>query len=107
MNEDSQQHNIRHILKVANLVGKAESNQFIEMFDDDDSTIRYWAVIGISANNDVTRPILEQIKALLDDSNPSVRIAAAEALFIHGNEKKAMEVILKELNLGNDENNAK
>jgi N-sulfoglucosamine sulfohydrolase len=104
LNKDYKIYDLNNILSVANFVGKAESNQLIKWLDDDDSAIRYWAVMGISADNDVEVTVLEKVKALLNDPNASVRIAAAEAIFIHcGFDEDAIEIILKELSSGNKE----
>src|SRR5690606_18656000 len=105
MHREHQVYKLRKILNLANKVGKAESGEFMEHLDDKDSAIRFWAVTGISADDVVDDRTIIKVKVLLDDSNPRVRIAACEALFIHqGFDYKAMEVVLEALRSGVFEN---
>src|SRR5690606_12315165 len=49
--------------------------------------------------------VLDKVKLLFDDPNPSVRISSAEAIFIHrGFDDEAMKLILEELNSADMEN---
>lgn len=103
LNEDSDKYDLERILSVANMVGLVKSDKLLNYLDDEDSAIRFWALTGISADKEIPEGILNKVKTMLDDQNASVRIAAAEALFIHRFDNIAMELILKELVSDNNE----
>jgi hypothetical protein len=55
---------------------------------DADAAVRYWTAVGIRARGAiVVRQHTKALVALLDDPAPSVRIVAAEALGVHGDDE--------------------
>lgn len=75
------------------------TSRLAESLSDDESAVRYWAVLGmIMRGDEAVRSHKNKIKELLKDSSPSVCIAAAQALTQHGNEEdfnKALPVLLE------------
>jgi arylsulfatase A-like enzyme len=52
---------------------------------DGDSAVRYWAVLGfLMQGKEAVRQVLPSLEKALADSSPSVRIAAAQTLALHG-----------------------
>jgi uncharacterized sulfatase len=66
-----------------------------------DSATRYWAVTGLETNS-VSKEALEAVKKLLTDEAPSVRIAAADALFRLGKPDEALPVLREALKSKNE-----
>lgn len=61
---------------------------------DPDSAVRYWAALGYQMRGgEVVRASRTALLAALQDSAPPVRVAAAEALGIHGNERDAASAL--------------
>lgn len=66
--------------------------------DHEDAAIRYWAATGIgNSPPEPTPPLLAKLTNALEDSAPSVRIAAARALSRMGHEKTGVPVLAQEL----------
>ena len=70
----------RKILEVAEMVGVAKEEELLEKLNDKDSGVRYWAVIGLMQLDNLNKSAKGALTNLLDDSSPSVQIAAAETL---------------------------
>ena len=58
---------------------------------------RYWALVGALTIKEKVLPLKNEIKTLLTDSYPSVRILAAEVSFKLGEKKEAVAVLKKSL----------
>jgi len=80
--------------------GAAAKERIFPALEDRDGPVRYWAVVALHHRVKGT-PRAERaakaIAALLDDSSPSVSIAAAEALCDLGEEMKGLPVLQKKL----------
>jgi uncharacterized sulfatase len=73
---------------------------------DDDSAVRYWAVMGLLIRGkDAVEQWREPLHQALKDASPSVRIAAAEALGKHGGAKDLDAALPVLLELGNPAKN--
>jgi N-sulfoglucosamine sulfohydrolase len=69
---------------------------------DRDPLIRYWAIVGAVILQEQASPAEKQIRNLLVDPYPEIRIAAAEAIGYLGDQDRAIEQIVQELQF--DEN---
>lgn len=87
------------ILQAADLVGRgpAARARLIEMLDDPDSAVRYWATVGLAVLGREAEPAVASLVPLLEDPTPTVRLGAAEALANVGHASEALPVIVKAL----------
>ncbi|MGB2806304.1 MAG: sulfatase-like hydrolase/transferase, partial [Sedimentisphaerales bacterium] len=72
----------QRILEVAELVNKGPAvlPKLIELLEDSDAGVRYWAAVAISTLDDETGPATAALTKALTDENPVVRFVAAGAL---------------------------
>ncbi len=88
----------KKIIEAADLVGRAKETKFITNLKSQNETIRYWATIGLGAfKKPLSNSTLSNLKIALNDSSPSVRIEAANALIRNGKSKPALSTLKKEL----------
>ena len=64
---------------------------------DKDSGVRYWGAIGCVALDAKAAPAEPELAAVLKDSSPNVRVAAAESLVRIGKPDKALGVLVEAL----------
>jgi uncharacterized sulfatase len=90
---------VERILEAADLVGRdpAARAELIDMLDDPDSAVRYWAAVGLTVLGKEAEPATASLIPLLEDPSPNVRLAAAEALARLGHASEALPVIVKAL----------
>tara|TARA_R110002096_G_scaffold4493_4_gene20775 strand:- start:4949 stop:6817 length:1869 start_codon:yes stop_codon:yes gene_type:complete len=75
-----------------------EPSKFQEALNHEDAAIRYWAATGIgNTPPEPTPALIQQLKHALQDSAPSVRIAAARALSRMGLEELGVPALAGEL----------
>ena len=67
-----------------------------EAIASDDPVRRYWGVVGMHALGEEASSEVERLKALFEDTDPSIRVAAADALFSLGQEELGLEKLLAE-----------
>lgn len=91
---------LERILPVAKLVGQGEQHRdtLLAALRDEDSTVRYWATLGIVALGEDVTPL----RPLLKDSAASVRIAAAEAMVRRDADPAALDLLTQELGSRNE-----
>ena len=88
----------KKIIEAADLVGRAKETKFITNLKSQNDTIRYWATIGLGAfKKPLSNNSLSFLEIALNDSSPSVRIEAANALIRNGKPKPALSILKKEL----------
>ena len=90
---------VSRILDAAELVGRgptARAQQMALLAHPDDA-VRYWAATGLAALGPQAGPAEDALKQALDDLDPSVGIAAAEALCGLGREGDALPVLVEGL----------
>jgi len=68
-------------------------NEFIVRLNDQHAEVRYWALNGISNLRNGAKNVSEKIIPLLNDQDPSVQIAAAEALYYSGKKDIAIQTL--------------
>ncbi|UCD28158.1 MAG: sulfatase-like hydrolase/transferase, partial [Planctomycetota bacterium] len=90
---------IERILEVAEMVGMGPEHRprLIEKLGDSDSTVRYWAAVGLTAPGLDARPALKPLLGALGDPSPNVRFAAAEVLCVIGRAPEALPVLVEGL----------
>ena len=88
----------KKIIEAADLVGRAKETKFITNLKSQNEAIRYWAAIGLGAyKKPLSNNTLSVLEIALNDSSPSVRIEAANALIRNGKSKPALSILKKEL----------
>lgn len=81
------------LLNAAELVGTGSQEKAIEALSHPDSGVRYWAAIAMQQESDISEAGYMALDSALNDSSPSVAIAAAEALATHGPFEHAIETL--------------
>lgn len=88
LGQDPQRYPLSRILEAArraSFPGEEDLERLMESFGDADSAVRYWAAMGVLIRKG---PAVErsrhQLRDLLQDESPSVRIVAAQALGQYG-----------------------
>jgi len=86
---DPTQYDLKRIVATAELASMRRSKDNPTLFQsisDKDPSVRYWAVLGLAMRGkDGVTPAASQLKALLQDPAPIVRVQAASALARFGN----------------------
>jgi len=91
-------YDVEKVLKAAELTGRNADVQKLKLIlKDKDPAVRYWGINAIMAMNGPANNFLSDLKKLITDNNPSVRVAAAEALCGLDNCNEALKVLVKEL----------
>lgn len=95
MMQDQDQTDLPAIVAAAELVG--DQNVSITVIqsnlNNQDSGVRYWGAIAALALQDKAKPLQNDLETCLNDSSPSVQIAAAEALCAIDEVEKALPVL--------------
>ena len=64
----------------------------------DHPVMRYWGATGCTIQGEAAAPARNQLRKLLEDPSPSVRVAAAEALYVLGDKKTGFDGLIGILN---------
>jgi hypothetical protein len=100
----SGRYSLEKILETALLASSRDPSALPEItarLEDRDPVVRYWAVIGCIVMSNDASPYKLQLKQLLQDSEPVVRIAAAEALYLLNEKDPALKTLAEGLQSGN------
>lgn len=90
--------NWEKIIGAAEQVGRAKPAELIQNLNSENASIRYWGAIGLGAlENGLTKSSIMALKKALEDSSPSVRIEAANALVRAENSEPALSRLIEEL----------
>ena len=90
--------NWEKIIGAAEQVGRAKPTALIQNLKSENATIRYWGATGLGAIESKLPPTaISDLKIALEDSSPSVRIEAANALVRAGNSEPAISILIQEL----------
>lgn len=89
----------QRILAAADLVQKGPEHlpRLVELLNDSDSAVRYWAVVALGVLGSEAAPASEALIKVLDDRSPNVRFAAAGALCNLGLCEDALAVLAEGL----------
>lgn len=86
---------INRILETAEMAGEANPDKLPELISrlkDEDAAVRYWAATGCAVLGQDASEAIEVLKQHLSDPSPNVAIAAAEALYVMGEQSTAVKV---------------
>jgi len=102
MGHDSQKYDVDTIFTAATIATSLRTDelpQIIQLLKSKDSGVRYWGAIGVLTQGSLgVSAAYEELIAALRDDSPIVRVVAAEALGMYGNEPEraaALEVLLQ------------
>ncbi len=70
--------------------------------EHDHPVMRYWGATGCAIQGETVAAAMSQLKKLLEDPSPSVRVAAAEALYVLGDKKAGFDGLIDILKETND-----
>lgn len=91
---------VKKVIETAEMASSKEAeflDELIRRLQDQDPDVRYWAATGCIILGQAAMRSKEFLNKLLTDRESSVRIAAAEALYILGEKKKALNILVNEL----------
>ncbi len=100
----SGRYDVEEIMSTAEMASSENSKNLdalIKKLKDKDPDIRYWAATGCTILGKKALPARKNLEGLLTDNELSVQIAAAEALYHLGENKKAISVLIKALKSDN------
>lgn len=66
-----------------------------KLLDNPDAALRWWGVTGFLALGEKARPAWGDVRGMLDDSSPSVRVTAAEVILRFAGDEAAALPVLK------------
>lgn len=91
---------MRELLDAAELSGRRDPQTIPELrrlLKKSDAALRWWGVNGFLGLEEKSSPAMVDLAALLRDSSPSVRIAAAEVMLRFGTRGDALQVLIAAL----------
>ena len=101
MGHDDRKYPVERIMAAAELASSLEANalpELVKAFQDEDGAVRYWAAMGILMRGaEAVESAGRVLREALADDSPSVRVIAAQALGLYGNENdsaRAIKVLL-------------
>ncbi len=93
-------YNIKNILETAEMASSKDRKYLdvlITKLQDKDPDIRYWAATGCTILGKEATRAIKNLEVLLADKEPSVQIAAAEALYGLGEKNKSVVTLINAL----------
>jgi arylsulfatase A-like enzyme len=100
MARDKTRYDLLRLMEAADAANRrdpGETAALIELLNDHDSGVRYWGAVGCAALGKEADAAADTLVKALNDSSPSVRVAAAEALCLLGTCDKALPSLEKAL----------
>jgi HEAT repeat protein len=95
---DEQLYPLGRLLDAAAAVGDPEAHDKQRAWlRDPDNGLRYWAAVGLAAQEQLSPADLEALRGALQDSSAVVRIESAAALARHGETSSALPVLARAL----------
>ena len=85
------------VLKIALTAGEGGDGvveKLVDAMKHDHPVIRYWGATGCTIQGEAAAKAVSQLNQLLSDSSPSVRVAAAEALYVVGEQRGGFEALI-------------
>ncbi len=94
---DPKKYPLEEIFPMADLASRYQKDalpQLAKGLDHDDAAVRYWAAMGLLMRGEkAVHKNRKDLHGLLSDKSPSVRLAAAEALGMHGNDQDVKDAL--------------
>lgn len=96
---DQERYPLERLHAAADLVGRGGPAvpRLMELLDDQDAGVRYWAAVGLHAAGGAAVSVRDALRRALADRSPSVRVAAAVALAASGDTLPALPVLTQHL----------
>jgi uncharacterized sulfatase len=97
--QDPDRYPLERLLAAAELVGRGGDvvSQQIQLLQDQDAGVRYWAAVGLHAAGRDAAPARDALRLALADRSPSVQVAAAAALASLGDVDVALPMLTRHL----------
>ena len=97
--QDAGLYPLERILAAADLVGRGNQcvPRQIQLLQDQDAGVRYWAAVGLLAAGRDAAPASDALRRALADASPSVQVAAAAALAAIGDVDAALPILTRHL----------
>jgi hypothetical protein len=92
---------IKRAADIATMRDDQNLDEIIGFLSDDNATVRYWGATGCLILKEKAKPAKSALMTVLNDESFDVRIAAAEALCLLGEEATATTVLIEALNSEN------
>ena len=89
---------IKYAADISSLRDKSKLHEIISFMKDKEPMVRYWGATGCLILGEDAKSASKELKVLLKDTNPDVRITAAEALCTYGTSIEAATVLIESLN---------
>ena len=81
----------------ANAMDAKKLPQLLKLLDDADAAVRWWAAVGLTALGKEAAPAAGALERAMEDDNPLVQVAAADAMCNLGKHDKALPVLIRGL----------
>ena len=88
---------IEPIQRAAAQVGTADETALVKKLQSKNASIRYWAALGLAYHPELRLETKQQLRKVLTDSSPAVRIEAANTLARAGDPNPALRTLIKDL----------
>lgn len=98
MAQEPAKYDLEKIYTAAEMVGVAQPEEIAANLVDSDSSVRFWAVMGLMNAGDEAKNYIPQIDKMVTDESPTVQIAAAGLLCKLNTPKNALSVLGKWMN---------
>ncbi len=98
--QSEEKYPLHRILPVAEMAGRgdpANLHKLVELLDDDEPAVRWWATLGLVMLGRRAEPAEAALRKSLGDDSPLVRVAAAEALYQLGHVEQARKTLVEAL----------
>ena len=73
--------------------GEAEKDYLLKALESHQPAVRYWAAVYLGEDRNLARSCRAALRKALRDSNPTVRIGAARALYQIGEKRTAVTTL--------------
>jgi len=88
---------LKRMRAAAAKVGLPGETPHLKNLADSEPAIRYWAAVGLAAGSGLSPQAADRLASALEDTSPTVRIEAANALARHGSLDDALPTLISEL----------
>lgn len=96
MAQDPSAYPLEALFDAAELASSRDASRLgevVSLLQADDPGLRYWGAVGCAVLGEQAEPAIEPLRAALHDSDPSVRVAAAEAMAVLGHADETIPVL--------------
>ncbi len=98
---DENDFNLEKIYNAAEKVGMTDYAELVDLLTDDDSAIRFWAIMGLHQHLNEVKKWFPRLKPLLNDPSECVQIAAAELICNFGKDHEALALLSQTISHSN------